>query len=463
MPADLACRFRCEGAVVGPLSLFDLSAAGFAATLPPALHVPPGSVLEAFELLVSEQPIWTGEAFVVHGSEGRIGGRFTSGLVDLQQLRLGATLEGCIALLREQRARLPAEWRAAVADLRQLLEDARYELEEVERAEEDDALRPAEAEAKRFAGLRERWGSEFYEAASQLHEMSKGLDPRAASLGRTYASSMLMPLLMACPLNRRAYEKPLGYAGDFRMMELVFTEDLGGEGLYGRFLHSICQNYTLARAVVGREAVARQAVREAVEAPGDGPVRILALAAGPAIELQRFLHEVTSIQRPVELILLDQDRTAHETAHERLTRVLLEQHKGMLPVIVRCLHFSVRQLLRPRTPDEQRIVRETLADLDLVYSAGLYDYLPDRIAVALTRALYGQLRGGGRLLLGNLVETPDSTWIMDYVWGWHLIYRTKGTMLALAQGLTDDAANIGITGDVTERCLFLNVIKPTTK
>ncbi len=131
MPADLACRFRCEGAVVGPLSLFDLSAAGFAATLPPALHVPPGSVLEAFELLVSEQPIWTGEAFVVHGSEGRIGGRFTSGLVDLQQLRLGATLEGCIALLREQRARLPAEWRAAVADLRQLLEDARYELEEV--------------------------------------------------------------------------------------------------------------------------------------------------------------------------------------------------------------------------------------------------------------------------------------------------------------------------------------------
>ena len=101
---------------------------------------------------------------------------------------------------------------------------------------------------------------------------------------------MLMPLLMACPMHRRAYEKPLGYAGDYRMMELCFAQELAGEGLFGRFLHSIAQNYTLVRTVVAREAVMREAVREAFDAEGEGPVRILALAAGPAIELRRMLE-----------------------------------------------------------------------------------------------------------------------------------------------------------------------------
>jgi extracellular factor (EF) 3-hydroxypalmitic acid methyl ester biosynthesis protein len=460
MALDLVCSFRCDGAVVGPLALVDLSAAGFAATVAPGVCISPGSALEGFELHASGKLVWSGEAVLVHGSDGRIGGRFTSGVVDLQQLRLGATLESRLALLRDQRARLPGEWRAAVSDLRQLLEDARFELEEIERGEHDDALRGAEEEAKLLSGLRDRWGAEFYEAVSALHAMSKGLDPATASLGRTYASSTLMPLLSACPLNRRAYEKPLGYAGDFRMMELVFTEELGGEGLFGRFLHLICQNYTLARAVVGRASVTREAVRSASETPGEGPVRILALAAGPAIELRKFLQQVVALNRPVELILLDQDRTAHETAHAQLVRILLEQHKGILPVTVRCLHFSVRQLLRPRTAEEQRIVRETLRDLDLVYSAGLYDYLPERIAVALTRVLYGRLREGGRLLLGNLVETPDSTWIMDYVWGWPLIYRTEESMLRLGDGLAQKGARVGITSDVTGRCLFLDVVRP---
>lgn len=459
MQAEIGCKFFCEDTAVGPLPLVDLSAAGFAARAPAELVLTPGTQLESFELLLSGRAIWTGEALVVHSAGGHIGGRFTSGVLDLEQLRLGATLEGRLASHQEQRARLPAEWRAAVADIRQLLEDVRFEVEEIERSETLDPLRRTEEETKLFAGLHARWGGTFYEAVSQLHAMSKHLDSRASTLGRTYAAAMLMPLLMASPLDRRAYEKPLGYAGDFRMMELVFAEELGGESLFGRFLHSIGQNYTLARAVVGREFVTRQAVRKAAEAEGSGPIRILALAAGPAIELRRFLQEATSLNRPVELILLDQDRAAHEAAHRQLTRILLEQHKGMLPVTVRCLHFSVRQLLKPFTSEEER-VRETLADLDLVYSSGLYDYLPDRVAALLTRVLYRQLRGGGRLLVGNLIETPDSTWIMDYVWGWPLIYRNVETMLRLADGLNENPAEVGIVRDRTERCLFLEVVRP---
>jgi SAM-dependent methyltransferase len=133
----------------------------------------------------------------------------------------------------------------------------------------------------------------------------------------------------------------------------------------------------------------------------------------------------------------------------------------MLPVTVQCLHFSVRQLIKPMTPDEQRI-RDTLTDLDFVYSAGLYDYLPDLVAARLTRQLYSRLRPGGRMLLGNLVETPDSTWIMDFVWGWPLLYRTEEAMLSLADELAPAPTRLSITRDATGRCLFLDVTRPTS-
>jgi extracellular factor (EF) 3-hydroxypalmitic acid methyl ester biosynthesis protein len=458
----MACRFRYEGAVVGPLPVLDLSAAGFAAGAPAQLVIAPGSTLEGFELLMAGHPIWGGEATVVRGGADRVGGRFTSSLLDLRRLHLGATLDGRLSLLREQSARLPAAWRAAVADLRQLLEDARFAMQELERAETHDPLRRNDEEAELFEGLRARWGSAFYDATSELHHMSKALDERSAALGRSYATSMLLPLLAACPMHRRAYEKPLGYAGDYRMMELYFVPEPEGEGLFGRFLNSVTLNYSLVRAVRARAVVMREAARAAIDAEGDGPVRILALAAGPAIELRRLLEQVASVKRPVELILLDQDRSAHEHAHRQLSRILLEQHRGALPVTVQCLHFSVRQLLKQQTNEDERVVRETLADLDLVYAAGLYDYLADPVAASLTRLLYGRLRPGGRLLLGNLVESQDITWVMDYVLGWPLVYRTDESMLRLANGLAPNPSRVGITRDETGHCLFLDVTRATS-
>lgn len=462
IPTDLSCRFRSDGLLIGPLRIIDLSTVGFAASTASSssLELDPGSALESFELLLKGRVIWSGEAVVVHGSEARVGGRFTSGVVDLESLRLGATLEGGLAARREQRRHLPPAWRAAVGDLRQLLEDARGEVERIERAEIHDPLRRREEEERLFQALRDCWGKAYYQALCELHEMSKDFDEHAAALGRSYASSMLMPILMACPLQRRAFEKPLGYAGDYRMMELCYTREPAGDGLFGRFLFSIAQNYTLARAVVAREVVVRNAVRGAVDALGEGPVRILAVAAGPAMELRRWLEETETVRRPVQLTLLDQDRSAHETAHWQLTRALLQRHRGLLPVTLRCLQFSVRQLVSPRTPEEQAVVQETLANVDFVYSAGLYDYLPHPVARRLTQQLYSRLRPGGRLLVGNLAETPDTTWLMDYVLHWPILYRSESDMRRLGGELGSPAPRrVAVTSDETGHCLFLDVRK----
>ncbi len=460
LPGDLACRFSCDGVACGPLPVLDLSSSGFALETPADFALAPGSALESLELLLHDQVIWSGRGTVMHGSPGRVGARFDSGTLDLRQLRLAATLEGRLAALREQRAGLPSEWRSAVSDLRQLIEDARLEVEEFERSGNEDPLRRSDEEGALFDRLRVRWGAEFYGAVAALHAQSKHLDARARLLGRSYAQGALMPLLYACPMHRRAYEKPLGYAGDYRMMELYFAHERTGDGLFGRFLHSISQGYSLCRAVVGRERLMRRTVQEIVERNTTEPARILSLAAGPVIELRRLLEGDPRITRPVEFILLDQDQSAHETAHRQLTRLLVERHQRALPVTVTCLHFSVRQLLKPQSVEEHRVVDQVLANLDLVYCAGLYDYLPEPVASRLTTLVYSRLRPGGRMMMGNLVEGPDLTWMMDFVLDWPLHYRTTETMLALGAGLSPTPAAMGITSDETGHAIFLDVTAP---
>jgi extracellular factor (EF) 3-hydroxypalmitic acid methyl ester biosynthesis protein len=458
LPESLACRFQVDHAPMGPYAVLDLGTTGLGIASAEDL-IAPGAKLEALELLRGDRLLWSGSATAVHATDGRIGARFDSGMVDLHALRLEATLDERLAVWKEQRERLPHPWRARVSDMRQLLEDAKLELDEMERANVQDPLRRHEDEAELFERLHKQWGAAFSGEIAALYELSKPFDARTRALGRSYAASALMPLLIACPMHRRAYEKPFGYAGDFRMMELCFAPERTGDGLFGRFMQSIAQGYSLVRAVVEREVVLRDAVRTVLEADTNEPGRILSLAAGPAIELRRILEGTPNIKRPVELVLLDQDEGAHETAHQRLTRLLLERHRGALPITLKCLHFSVRQLLKPETPEERGVVDETLADMDLIYSAGLVDYLPDAVAVRLTQLAYSKLRPGGRLLLGNLIEAADTTWMLDVVLNWQLQYRTDAQMLHFAAGLVPAPSKAGITRDSTGCCVFLDITR----
>jgi extracellular factor (EF) 3-hydroxypalmitic acid methyl ester biosynthesis protein len=460
----LSCRFRRHDTALCAVPVVDVSSGGFAAKAPSAARLSPGDALEDLEIAAGDRALWTGAAVIVHATGDRFGARFTSGWADLAQLRLGSVIAQRLTENRAQRTRLPVAWRAAVADLLRLLEDARKELDAFERSGKYDCVpgKQFHREFDFFDSIRGGWVRAYFGALEDLDVLSRDLDEAARTLAREYATSTLMPVLAACPLLKRAYEKPLGYAGDFEMMELCYSQEPIGETLFGRFLFSATLQFGLARSTVGRAARLCEAVRDAVATaparPGAGPTRILAVGAGPTMELRQWLSGLDRLDGPVELILLDQDRAAHEAAHRHLSRILLETHGGRLPVTVRCLHFSVLQLVIPRTAEEHAIVR-SLEGLDLVYSSGLYDYLPDAVAVRLTRRLYSMLRPGGNLLVGNMAASNDTTWLMDYVLDWPLLYRVSEQMFHLGAGLDPAPASRRVTTDATGGCLFLEIVR----
>jgi extracellular factor (EF) 3-hydroxypalmitic acid methyl ester biosynthesis protein len=60
---------------------------------------------------------------------------------------------------------------------------------------------------------------------------------------------------------------------------------------------------------------------------------------------------------------------------------------------------------------------------DFIFSAGLYDYLSVRKAQLLTSRLFARLAREATLVIGNMTPKNPSSWGMEYLLDWFLIYR----------------------------------------
>ena len=56
---------------------------------------------------------------------------------------------------------------------------------------------------------------------------------------RAYCKLHLGPFLTQSPFLRRALEKPLGYAGDYEMMNMLYRDPAEGDTLFGRALNCV--------------------------------------------------------------------------------------------------------------------------------------------------------------------------------------------------------------------------------
>jgi SAM-dependent methyltransferase len=463
----LTCRIEIDGSLSESLSVFDISPTGLGVHTGHGIVLEPGTTIPRLRLEFRDAVIFEGEAIAVYQvdrPQPRVGLRFTSSILDLDKLLIsdrliGQRLDEELARQAEYVERLPVEYRAALADMQHLLQQTKLIIEQLEReAARGDWWQATGDSRELLEQIYRPWGPRYHERMKALAELDATFDEPTRVLARSYATDLLMPLLYDGPLHRRSYEKPRGYAGDYQIMLMCFAKSLLGNSLWSKFLHNVALHYPMVRTVPSREANMRRAIHGAASQPGDR--RIFALACGPAVEVGRFLDEVETLDGTKTFFLVDQDEEALAYCHDSLNRKLVDRHKGQLPVDLQCLHFSVRQLLKPEDPAEVRVVHGILKNLDLIYSAGLLDYLPAKVATTLIQRLYAQLRPGGRLLIGNLQREPLTAWLLESVLAWHLEYRDEAAMLALVDGLQPAPSRVEIERDDTGYCMFLSIHRP---
>lgn len=260
---------------------------------------------------------------------------------------------------------------------------------------------------------------------------------------------VLTPELRLGAIWDRSYAKPMGYPGDFQIMNQVYDWERRGSGVYEMLMHRL--GLEVAECIKTRMEVVQERIAEIVFAEGRArPARIMSLGCGPAREVELFLKGVCNTDGQADFTLIDQEEDALRYASEKTYPQLIRLNGRYQ---LQCLNMSFTDILRGTSG------LNTLPPQDLIYSVGLLDYLTDRRAGGLTRRLYEQLAPGGLLIIGNMNETPLSNlWPMEFISDWALEYRDEKQMLRWVEGL-DTAARWTET-ESTGRVRLLFAKKP---
>jgi len=283
-------------------------------------------------------------------------------------------------------------------------------------------------------------------ASRELGQLVAGLPEEHHPSYRSYYKAELHHLTLHSPFVKRAYDKPLGYAGDYEMMNMLYRDHAEGDSLFAKAMNLYATQEIAAQANVNRLNYLGTKIRAAVEARGH--VRLASIGCGPSRELGVLLEQSPELGRYLDVALIDQEE-----------RVLVYCERTLSPLAAKTgvkLHFireSVRRLLTAKK------LKDTLGERDLIYSAGLFDYLNQRSFSALLGGLYDALAPGGHLCVGNVATHNPTRYFMEYALDWFLIHRTPADLLEFASALQPAPIRVEVDAEPTGVNLFLRIWK----
>ena len=179
---------------------------------------------------------------------------------------------------------------------------------------------------------------------------------------------------------KRAAGKPLGYAGDYEMMNMLYRDHAEGASLFGKALNLYATQEAAARANINRIDLLSGLIRDlAVARPGR--LRIASVGCGPAHEIAVALRRWPELGPRLEVALIDQEECSIASCERTLTPLANETGAR-----IQFIRESIRRLIVAQE------LSKTLGVRELIYSAGLFDYLNDRSFSAL---LGGAVRRSG--------------------------------------------------------------------
>jgi extracellular factor (EF) 3-hydroxypalmitic acid methyl ester biosynthesis protein len=219
----------------------------------------------------------------------------------------------------------------------------------------------------------------------------------------------LNPWLLRSRIWARAYLKPHGYAGDFRLIEWMYDletdpcADPTQPAIVNCLDAALCSMHSM-KAIWHRRIWLRQLIERVWETV-DRPVRVLDVACGGSRYCREFAERHPG---QIRLVALDQDPAAVAFLRSELPASGSEQHLICGPI----KHLP-ELLPSSRFGDE----------FDVVISAGLFDYLDEAVAVPLLEHLVNLTRPGGTTAISNFSSDDPSRAFKGWISDWQLIFR----------------------------------------
>ncbi|MFH1530083.1 MAG: hypothetical protein ABIK09_05030 [Pseudomonadota bacterium] len=451
--------------------LVDFSISGVRCRVHGAVPAQTGDQIEVGRLLIGDELFYEGRVRVAHKTvEPPRNGDGERTLVGFN------LLDDVIDIPRIFRSRSSAEMREAMSDTAEILTDrdispayrqtvadfaflvssyrnlmARQETE----IEELGLANRADVQEEVLQSAWEHLRGPIEELQERLDSLTRDhyYDRRMQELYRSYTSPLVTPLLIEGPFFHRSWSKPLGYPGDYVIMQQIYNRAWEGGNLFSRLIHRFGIEHVMAEAVRSRKRLLRREIEMIVgrtPVRGDEPVRIISLGSGPAREIIEFVRDYDG-DKLVEFVMIDQDNTALGDVNAVLAPLVL---KSGGRIRTRFLYIAFSDLIGSR----ERLVE--LARGDLVYCAGMFDYLATKKAEAVIIDLFSRVKPGGTLVVGNFGggPKPPSAWVTTYTIDWFLRYRSREEMQAIGDVLSE-TRSVEVITEETGIHYFIRAVK----
>lgn len=209
-----------------------------------------------------------------------------------------------------------------------------------------------------------------------------------------------------------SYKKPFGYAGDFKIIEDIYRNQPSTVGFDGLWDHYFMQ-MTASESTRGRKEYLKRIISDSIKNCRNKDIRIMNLGAGSAREIKELLEMDTErFFSKVIFDCYDFDIRAINYAKE------LINNSGNV-------NFLQKNVIRIAL--NRDIKKEIPWNYDIIYSAGLFDYLDEKVAARLVFNLKKLLKSGGMLVIANFGDKYNnpSAGLMEWATEWYLIYRTE--------------------------------------
>ncbi|MGA2244980.1 MAG: class I SAM-dependent methyltransferase [Verrucomicrobiota bacterium] len=355
----------------------------------------------------------------------------------------------------QQQARVLPEFKAVVLDLQNYLFELKLLAEHIEIAIQNHPApdRPR-VELQVAQDLAPRVLATIDTLHERFEELAAAIPAEQLPAHQLLVRRQLHSLFLCAPFGYRTYHKPLGYAGDYEIMNMIHRNTFEGASLYAKLVHFWLVSQWASKSVRNRIAhMQSRLIKETARVQRrHRRIRVLNVGCGPAREIQNFLAE-QPLSSQADFVLLDFDEETIQFARTQLlgAKARHARHTG-----IKFHQMSVMKLIA----GSQRATNPLGGDFDLIYCGGLFDYFSDLACRQLVEQFYKWLAPEGLVVVANMSNhTKPFSRMVEFLLDWHLIYRDARCMAGLAPvGLQLDNSSVVIEPSLVN--LFLELRKP---
>jgi extracellular factor (EF) 3-hydroxypalmitic acid methyl ester biosynthesis protein len=275
--------------------------------------------------------------------------------------------------------------------------------------------------------------SDYHNLKIEIERIGNLLEKNSNSQQHQKLLDLIEPALTLKTVQGFAFQKPHGYAGDFEIIDKIYTQFKSDDESFRRwdeFFHA----QEAPCAVRNRKTFFLNILNRATQ--NKDSIRVLNVGSGPGRDIYEYFNN--NPKSKIHFDCIDHDKKAIAYASD-----LCNQYLDRIT-------FINSNIFKFKTSQKY----------DLIWSAGIFDYLNDKLFVSLLKKLYSFLGDGGVLYIGNFSNHNPTRKYMEIFGNWHLIHRSKEQLQYLSSLAGIDHINTSILSEPLRINLFLQIFKP---